>query len=75
MTKESWYLYPKKSVLITFIALWLIGNFLLILVITDFFTLPFIQRGNFMIYFLMIASTYNVYKILLNYLKNSKVQP
>ncbi|QSS98226.1 hypothetical protein [Psychroflexus sp. ALD_RP9] len=64
---KTFFTNPKKKHLASFGLLWLIGNGLLVLSITDLFTESFFQSNATMIYVLMIASTVVTAKLYFNY--------
>ena len=71
--KESFLTNPTKKHLLLFGLLWLIGNGLLTLSITDLFTESFFQKNYMMMYFFMIGSTIAIGKLYINYWKNKNL--
>jgi hypothetical protein len=72
MTNEKpFHTHPSKKVLILFTTLWLIGTSLLVLVITDLFTEPLFRSGQSWSYGMIATSTLVVFKLYLNYFKNT----
>ena len=71
-TQNNWYLNPKKNVLIIFWVFALIGLFLCLASMTNFFTeSPF--RTNYLMMWLLIASSlFSTVKLTANYFRNSK---
>lgn len=65
--RVNWFKSPSIKQLVIFIMLWLTGNLLLVLSITDLFTASFIQKSSLMLYFLMAASTVSIVKLYMNY--------
>ncbi|AXT19480.1 hypothetical protein D1817_06235 [Flavobacteriaceae bacterium] len=70
--KNIWINNPSRKQLIVFISLWFIGITLLALVVTDLFTETLFQSKNSIVLLLMGTSTVVIFKLLLNYIKNSK---
>ena len=68
--ETNWMNNPTKKQVILFTALWFVGNFLLVISLTDLFRENFFQQGSFMIYSLMTMSTVTIVKQHLNYLKH-----
>jgi len=69
-TKDNFYRNPSKNTLLLFTFLWLLGNALLLLSITNLFTESFFHYANVMIYVLMVGSTITIIKLYTNYRKN-----
>ena len=67
--KINYIKYPTKKFLLIFLILWIIGNFLIILSSTNFFTESFFNRRYLLMYFLMIWSSISAIKLILNYKK------
>jgi hypothetical protein len=75
MTKEiNWYQNPTKKTLIVFGLLWLIGNTLLVLVLTDLFTESPLKVKNIIMMFFMIGSTVSVSHLYIKYFKKNKIE-
>lgn len=64
---ETFFTNAKKKHLVIFGLLWLVGNGLLVLSITDLFTERFFKSKATMIYVLMIISTVVTSKLYFNY--------
>ena len=64
---ETFITNPQKKHLVIFGLLWLIGNGLMVLSITDLFTERFFKSKATMIYVLMIISTVVTTKLYFNY--------
>ncbi|MEO6818168.1 MAG: hypothetical protein ABI266_04365 [Ginsengibacter sp.] len=68
--KESWISHPTQKRLTLIIGIWLVGNFLLFLSLTDFFTHSIPNKYYLTIYSLMIMSTVGVIRATVNYFKS-----
>jgi membrane-associated protease RseP (regulator of RpoE activity) len=67
--KNSWFHNPNKQQVLFVVMMWFLAMICLLLAVTDLFTEPFFDGGYLMIYLIMFFSTYNVFKIVNNYLK------
>ncbi len=75
MRKEiNWYQNPTKKTLRIFGLLWLIGNTLLILALTDLFTESPLKVTNIIMMFFMIGSTVSVSHLYIKYYKKNKIK-
>lgn len=64
-----WYTNPSLKVVAIFISVWLVGNMLIVLAITDFFKSGFQPAKHMPSALLMIASTVSTLKVIRNYLR------
>ncbi|MBL7862970.1 MAG: hypothetical protein JNJ65_17540 [Cyclobacteriaceae bacterium] len=64
-----WFSNPSLSVVLTFIAVWLLGNFLLVAAMTDFFREEVAFSKQLPVSFLMLLSTASTLKVIRNYFK------
>ena len=67
--KRNWVTHPTKRNLLIMVTIWLVGNGLLILSLTDLFTESFLNRRNIVIYIMMIISTRSTFSLVLNYFR------
>lgn len=67
--KKNWLTHPTKQNLLIIMAVWFVGNTLLILSATNFFTNSFFDTEYVMSYFMIILTTWTTFKIILNYFK------
>lgn len=68
--KTDWINNPTRKQLILFTVLWILGNTLLILSISDLFTESVFQRKYIMIYLLIFGSTLATFNLYRNFLKH-----
>ncbi len=68
---NDFYNNPSKKTVIYFSILYVVSIILLILAITDLFTVSFFQGNQIVVYFLMGMSTLSLINLLRNYLKGS----
>ncbi len=64
-----WISNPSLSVVLTFIAVWVLGNFLLVAAMTDFFHEAIASSKRLPVSFLMLLSTASTLKVIRNYFK------
>jgi hypothetical protein len=64
-----WFSNPSLSFVLTFIAVWLLGNFLLVAAMTDFFHEEVASSKRIPVSFLMLLSTSSTLKVIRNYFK------
>ncbi|OAQ37938.1 hypothetical protein A5893_16335 [Pedobacter psychrophilus] len=57
----------SKNQVIGIIAICIIGNIMLLLSITDFFTTSFFKGKYLLLYFIMAGSMFTTYKVAINY--------
>lgn len=67
--RASWYTKPTLKMVLIFLAIWLVGNFLIMLAATDFFQEPIQVDKRLPVSFLSILSTVSVIKVIRNYRK------
>ncbi|MBC7654104.1 MAG: hypothetical protein H7098_06450 [Oligoflexus sp.] len=58
--------FSKKQV-VAIIAICIIGNIMLLLSMTDFFTASFFKGKYLLLYFLIASSIFTAYKVVINY--------
>ena len=66
---QNWFSNPSKRTLWIALITWAIGNLLLLLAFTDFFTHGL--QVNTMVSGLMVGSTVTTLKLVLNYIKQN----
>jgi uncharacterized membrane-anchored protein len=64
-----WFRNPSLKVVLTFIAMWLLGNFMLVAAMTDFFHEEVASSKRLPVSFLMLLSTASALKVIRNYFK------
>jgi hypothetical protein len=64
-----WFTNPSLKTVLLFASLWFIGNALLVLAITDFFSQSFFASGHYLSILMMIMSTIQTGKLVRNYLR------
>lgn len=64
-----WYTNPSLKVAVIFVFMWLIGNTLIVLAMTDFFKSGFQPGKHMPSALLMLASTISTLKIIRNYFR------
>ncbi|MBX2916632.1 MAG: hypothetical protein KF856_15290 [Cyclobacteriaceae bacterium] len=62
-----WYSQPSLKVVLIFVSIWLIGNGLLIVAITDIFRQPFLVTGHYISVLMIVMSTFQTGKLIRNY--------
>jgi hypothetical protein len=72
--KENWFTYPTKRNLLIIVTVWFISTVLLVLSITNFFTESFFSKEFFMIYVMMLTSTWVTGEVVRNYFKKSSLK-
>lgn len=66
---RNWVTHPTKKTLLLTVTACLLGNVLLTLSITNFFTESFINKSYIMVYVLMIMPTLTTLKVIVNFVK------
>lgn len=66
---ELWYTNPSLKVVVIFVSIWLIGNILILLAMTDFFMSGFQPGKHMPSALLMLASTITTLKFIRNYFR------
>lgn len=66
---EFWYSNPSLKVVVIFVSIWLIGNMLILLAMTDFFKSGFQPDKHLSSGLLMITSTIATLKLIRNYFR------
>ncbi|MBN8575468.1 MAG: hypothetical protein J0L66_00925 [Cytophagales bacterium] len=64
-----WYTNPSLKVVVIFIFIWLMGNMLILLAMTDFFRSGFQPGKHLPRALLILASTISTLKIIRNYFR------
>lgn len=65
----GWAKSPSKKQVITFFSFWLIGSFLLLIAVSNFFAENPFKSKNLMLCWLQIIATVSMIRIWFNYLK------
>jgi hypothetical protein len=65
--QSNWIKNPTKKQIILVTIVWLVGVLLLVISMTDFFNKKYI-----LFYFLILGTSYIIFKIYFNYFKNKK---
>jgi len=64
---------PSKKQFLSFVMIWFVGVFLLLLVITDGFNDFIIKKDNVLYFLLLLFSTWKMIMVFRAYFKHSKV--
>jgi hypothetical protein len=70
--KSNWIKNPTKKQMILVTIVWFVGVLLLVISMTDFFNTSIFNKKYILIYFLILGTSYIVYKIYFSYFKNKK---
>ena len=69
--RDNWPKNPSRNQVLFISALWVIGNLLIILSMTDLFSESIFQRRYFLLYLLILVSTLATLKIIISYFKST----
>ncbi len=64
-----WYTNPSLKVVVIFVSIWLVGNGLLIIAVTDIFRQSFVVAGHYISILMMVMSTIQTSKLIYNYFR------
>ena len=68
--RKRWTTHPTKKNILIIIGIWLVGNFLLLIASTDFFTESLLNKKHILVYILMTMSTMTTARLTTNYFRN-----
>ncbi len=66
---KNWVTHPTKKNLLFCLGIWIVGNSMLILAMTDLLNENVFNKRYVMIYLLIAASAWVMYKVFSNYLR------
>lgn len=71
---RNWINHPTRKNLFTILTVWIIGNILITIAITDLFTERFFNKKYILIYSLMLISTGTTLKVIINYFNTRRTE-